>query len=90
MEFLIEASLLINEGGLQCVPVVFARPREAGTVELGPGALLNGFRVASMDPQRAAARGPGIVAFILDDPMDARWFNPGDLVRLTRGTGDAD
>ena len=86
MEFEVEASLLVNEGGLQCVPVVFARPRQSGAVELGADALLNGIRVAALDPARAAQRGPGLVAFILEDPMDARWFHPGDVVRLTRAT----
>jgi hypothetical protein len=89
MEFEVEASLLINEGGLQCVPVVFARPRQSGTIELGAGALLNGIRVAALDPARAVQRGPGLVAFILDDPMDARWFHPGDVVRLTRAAAGA-
>jgi hypothetical protein len=83
MEFEVEASLLVNEGGLQCVPVVFARPRQRVPVVLGENALLNGYRVASMDPARAAQRGAGLVAFILDDPMDARWFHPGDVVHLT-------
>ena len=86
MEFEVEASLLINEGGLQCVPVVFARPRRPGPVELGTDARLEGARVASLDPTRAAQRGPGLVAFILEDPMDARWFRPGQTVRLTRAT----
>jgi hypothetical protein len=85
MEFEVDASLLINEGGLQCVPVVFARPRQPGPVELGTDARLEGARVASLDPARAAQRGPGLVAFVLEDPMDARWFQPGQIVRLTRG-----
>jgi hypothetical protein len=83
MEFEVEASLLVNEGGLQCVPVVFARPRQPGRVALGENALLNGVRVLSIDPARAAQRGADLVAFVLDDPMDARWFHPGDIVRLT-------
>jgi hypothetical protein len=83
MEFEVEASLLINEGGLQCVPVVFARPRQSGPVAVGQKARLNGMRVVSLDPARAAQRGAGLVAFVLDDPMDARWFHPGDLVSLT-------
>jgi len=83
MEFEVDASLLINEGGLQCVPVVFARPRQDGRVELERDARLEGARVASLDPLRAAQRGPGLVAFILEDPMDARWFQPGQIVRLT-------
>jgi hypothetical protein len=82
MEFVVEASLLINEGGLQCVPVVFARPRQQGPVELADDARLNGIRVVSLDPARAAQRGAGLVAFILDDPMDARWFHPGDVAVL--------
>jgi hypothetical protein len=83
MEFEVDASLLINEGGLQCVPVVFARPRQRSTVQLGRDARLNGARVTSLDAARAAQRGPGLVAFILEDPMDARWFHPGQIVRLT-------
>ena len=86
MDFVVDASLLINEGGLQCVPVVFARPRQDGPVEVREGALLNGIRVVSLDTARAAQRGPGLVAFILDDPMDARWFHPGDVVRLTHAS----
>jgi hypothetical protein len=83
MEFEVEASLLINEGGLQCVPVVFARPRQAGRVAVGENTRLNGIRVVSIDPARAAQRGADLVAFVLDDPMDARWFHAGDVVRLT-------
>ncbi|HYZ90506.1 MAG TPA: hypothetical protein VE620_14505 [Myxococcales bacterium] len=83
MEFEVEASLLVNEGGLQCVPVVFARPRGSAPVSVGRQARLNGMRVVSLDPARAAQRGAGLVAFILDDPMDARWFHPGDVVSLT-------
>ncbi len=78
-----EASLLINEGGVQCTPVVFARPLQPGArVELGARAFLNGRRVAALDPKRAAQRGPGLIAFVLDDPMDARDFHPGDKARL--------
>ena len=88
MEFEVDASLLINEGGLQCVPVVFARPRQGGRIELGADARLNGIPVAALDPARAAQRGPGLVAFILSDPMDARWFQPGEIVRLTRAAAD--
>src|SRR5918912_2753825 len=66
MEFEVDASLLINEGGLQCVPVVFARPRQPGPVELGSDARLDEARVASLDPARAAQRGRGLVAFILE------------------------
>ena len=61
-----------------------ARPRQGGRVELGADARLNGIRVAALDSARAAQRGPGLVAFILADPMDARWFHPGEIVRLTR------
>ena len=82
-EFEVEASLLVNEGGLHCVPVVFARPlREGAGIELRERRFLGGARVAAVDPVRAAQRGPGLVAFILEDPMDAREFNPGDVVRL--------
>ena len=46
--FKVEASLLINEGGVQCVPVVFAYPLEGGgDIELG----------AKPSLQRRAARG---------------------------------
>ncbi len=83
MEFEVEASLLINEGGVQCTPVVFARPLQPGArVERGARAFLNGRRVAALDPARAAQRGPGLIAFVLDDPMDARDFHPGDKARL--------
>ena len=83
LEFEVESSLLINEGGVQCTPVVFARPLRAGVrVELGQRAFLNGVRVAALDPARAAQRGPGLVAFVLEDPMDAREFRPGDRARL--------
>jgi hypothetical protein len=82
-EFEVEASLLINEGGVHCVPVVFARPLGIGVpVELGDRPFLNGVRVAALDPTRAAQRGPGLVAFVLEDPMDARCFQPGDVARL--------
>jgi len=84
-EFDVEASLLINEGGVQCAAVVFARPvpRDA-TVDLGKSSYLNEARIASLDPVRAAQRGPGVVAFVLQDPMDARSFTAGDRVRLVR------
>jgi hypothetical protein len=83
MEFEVEAALLINDGGVQCVPVVFARPlQRAARIELGARTFLNEARVAALDPARAAARGPGLVAFVLEDPMDAREFKPGDLARL--------
>ena len=46
--FKVEASLLINEGGVQCVSVVFAYPLEGGgDIELG----------AKPSLQRRAARG---------------------------------
>jgi len=35
-----------------------------------------------MDPAQAKARGPGLVAFVLEDPMDVRSFTPGAIVRL--------
>ena len=83
MEFEVEASLLVNEGGVQCTPVVFARPLRSGIhVELGETASLNGVRVVGIDPDRAAQRGPGLIAFVLEDPMDARQFQPGDRVTL--------
>jgi len=83
MEFEVEAALLVNEGGVQCTPVVFARPlRGTPPKSLGERAFLNGSRVSSLDPGRAAQRGPGLVAFILEDPMDAREFRPGDKARL--------
>jgi hypothetical protein len=82
-EFEVEASILINEGGVHCVPVVFARPlRKDALVELGERPFLNGVRVAGLDPARAIRRGPGLVAFVLEDPMDVRWFRPGDVARL--------
>ena len=85
MEFDVEESLLINEGGVQCTAVVFALPVPRGAaVELGNNAYLNDARVASLDPARAAQRGPGVVAFVLEDPMDARSFAAGDRVRLVR------
>ncbi len=81
--FEVEAALLINEGGVQCVPVVFARPLQRGArIELGKRPFLNEARVAALDPARATARGPGLVAFVLEDPMDARDFKPGDVARL--------
>ena len=83
MEFEVEAALLVNEGGLQCMPLVFARPLQPqARVELGPRAYLNDMPVMGLDPARAAERGPGLVAFVLEDPMDTRWFKPGDVVRL--------
>ena len=87
LPFEVEASLLVNEGGVQCVAVVFARP-SAGTLpsDLGSGLLLDGVPVAEVDPARAARRGPGLVAFVLEDPMDGRRFRPGEVVRLVRAT----
>jgi hypothetical protein len=83
MRFEVEAALLINEGGVQCVPVVFARSLESDAhLQLGKAAFLEGARVSALDPARAAERGPGLVAFVLEDPMDVRRFNRGDLVRL--------
>jgi len=83
MEFVVEASLLVNEGGVQCTPLVFARPVRSGVqAQLGERAFLNGMRVVALDPARAAQRGPGLVAFILEDPMDARQFRPGDRATL--------
>ena len=83
MEFKVEAAQLVNEGGVQCVPLVFARPLDPGRpVSLGEKSFLKGSRVAALDPARAAERGPGLVAFVLDDPMDVRWFSAGEVVRL--------
>jgi len=82
-EFEVEDALLINEGGVQCLPVVFARlQRKDARVELGERPLLNGMRVVRLDRTLAIERGPGVVAFVLEDPMDVRWFRPGDVVRL--------
>jgi hypothetical protein len=82
-EFQVEASLLINEGGVHCTPVVFARPlRGAAPAALPARSFLNGAPVAALDPARAALRGPGLVAFVLEDPMDAREFRPGDKALL--------
>ena len=84
--FKVEASLLINEGGLQCVPVVFVHPLEGGaSIELVNDPCLDGVRVAAIDPLSAAQRGPGLVAFVLEDPMDAGRFHRGDVVRLSQG-----
>ena len=78
--------MLVNEGGVQCVPLVFARPLEAGVpVRLGKAAYLEGARVSALDPGRAAERGPGLVAFVLEDPMDVGRFQPGDVVALESG-----
>ena len=64
MDFTVEAAQLINEGGVQCVPLVFARPLDAELpVVLADKSFLKGARVAALDPARAAQRGPGVVAF---------------------------
>jgi hypothetical protein len=82
-EFEVEAALLVNEGGVQCVPLVFARPIDGNPgIELAAHSFLGGARVAALDPARAAARSKGLVAFVLEDPMDTRSFKPGDRVRL--------
>ena len=86
VELEVEASLLVNEGGVQCVAVVFARlPPGAAQLQLGEEALLGGVRVARTDPALARSRGPGLVAFVLEDAMDARSFRQGDRVRLETG-----
>jgi len=83
VEFEVDAALLINEGGVHCLPVVFARPLQGERpVEVGPRTYLNDMPVLRLDGALAAERGPGLVAFVLEDAMDARWFNPGDVVRL--------
>ncbi|MFL5310306.1 MAG: hypothetical protein ACJ79H_07645 [Myxococcales bacterium] len=83
LEFVVEASLLVNEGGVHCTAVVFARPLRTGAqARLGERAFLNGMRVVALDPERAARRGPGLVAFVLEDAMDARQFRPGDRATL--------
>ncbi len=74
--------MLVNERGVQCMPVVWARPLSPGPVRLGARAFLKGVRVASLDEERAADHGPGLVAFVLDDPMDIRDFEPGEKVTL--------
>jgi len=83
VEFEVEASLLVNEGGVQCVAVVFARlPPGAPHPQLGEESYLQGVRVAWMDPALARSRGAGLVAFVLEDAMEARTFRAGDRVRL--------
>ena len=87
-EFEVEAAVLVNEGGVQCVPLVFARPVDGNLrVQLAAYSFLGGARVAALDPARAAARGKGLVAFVLEDPMETRSFQPGDVVRLESRTG---
>jgi hypothetical protein len=79
----VEASLLVNEGGVQCVPLVFARPLDPGVpVRLGKSSFLEGARVTDLDPRRAAQRGAGLVAFVLEDPMDVRRFERGNVVQF--------
>lgn len=82
LEFQVDAALLVNEGGVQCTPIVFARP--LGDVRFPPQGdwRLKGSRVAGLDPARAHQRGPGLVAFVLEDPMDVRWFRPGEVIQL--------
>ena len=88
MKFEVQASMLVNEGGVQCVPLVFARPLERGVpVRLGKAAFLHGARVSTLDPDRASERGPGVVAFVLEDPMDVRKFQRGDVVELESHDG---
>jgi len=55
------------------------------SIELGSDPCLDGARVVAIDPLRAVQRGPGLVAFVLEDPMDARRFHRGDVVRLSQG-----
>lgn len=84
MNFVVERALLVNEGGLQCLPIVFARPLSGdGPSVLGDNAFLNGFRVLRVAPSLAADLGPGLVAFVLEDSMDVRFFHPGDTVHLS-------
>ena len=86
MEFQVEAAQLINEGGVHCVPVVFARPLQGSRpVEIGPRTYLNDMPVLRLDGALAAERGPGLVAFVLEDPMDVRLFRPGDMASLDSG-----
>jgi hypothetical protein len=83
MEFEVEEALLVNEGGVQCTPLVFARPLQPGArIELGRRSFLNDMPVMGLDEARAAEHGAGVVAFVLEDPMDTRWFKRGDVVRL--------
>jgi hypothetical protein len=85
-ELEVEASLLVNEGGVHCVAVVFARlPPGAPEPRIGDDAFLGGVRVARVDAALARSRGPGLVAFVLEDAMEARTFRPGDRVRLDDG-----
>jgi hypothetical protein len=83
VELEVEASVLVNEGGVQCVAVVFARlPTGAAQLQVGDEAFLGGVRVARLDQALARSRGPGLVAFVLEDAMEARSFQPGDRVHL--------
>ena len=83
MRFEVESALLVNEGGVQCTPLVFARPlKGAPPVSVSPRTFLNGRRIAALDPARAAERGQGLVAFVLEDPMDIREFRAGQIVIL--------
>src|SRR5947208_9019091 len=83
MEFQVEAAQLINEGGVHCVPVVFARPLQGGRpVELGPRAYLNEMPVLRLDSALAAERGPGVVAFVLGEPRRARLLPAGHMCRV--------
>lgn len=85
--FQVESSLLINEGRVQCTAVVFARPLNSGGIDLDvcQGALLGGVAIAGVHSGYAAQRGEGLLAFLLEDPMDVRRFQSGDVVRLQRG-----
>ena len=64
---------------------VFDARGGGASIELGNDPCLDGVRVAAIDPLRAAQRGPGLVAFVLEDPMDAERFQRGDVVRLSQG-----
>lgn len=83
MQFEVESALLVNEGGVQCTPLVFARALDgAAPLSLPARTFLNEARVAGLDAARAAERGRGLVAFVLEDPMDIRDFRAGQVVRL--------
>jgi hypothetical protein len=65
------------------VPLVFARPLSGeAPARIGKAAFLEGARVTGLDPAKAAERGPGLVAFVLEDPMDVRRFERGTVVDL--------